>query len=82
MYDHTLPRGRKTFSRYCLQDFSTQKILKSHAKDCHKINGKQMVKMSIKARYVRFKNYKRTIKFPFMIYAHFKSILMPENNRK
>ena len=43
MYDHTLHRGRKHFCWYCLQAFSLEEILKSHIKDCFKINGKQRI---------------------------------------
>ena len=35
-----------------------------------------------KSEYVRFKNYERKIKSPFMIYADFDSILGPEDNGK
>ena len=49
MYDHTLLCGRKHFCRYCLQAFSTEKILKYHIKDCFKINGNQRIKMSKKS---------------------------------
>ena len=45
MYDRTLHHGRKHFSCYCLQGFSTKDILKCHIHDCFKINGKQMIKM-------------------------------------
>ena len=43
MYDHTLHRGIKHFCRFCLQAFSTEKILKRHIKDCLKINDKQRI---------------------------------------
>ena len=33
-----------------------------------------------KGEYVKFKNCERKIKSPFMIYADFKSILLPESN--
>ena len=36
--------------------------------------------MPKKGEYVKFKNFKRKIKSPFMIYADFKSILVPEDN--
>ena len=35
-----------------------------------------------KGEYVQFKNYERKIKSPFMIYANFESILVPEDNAK
>ena len=42
MYDHTLHHGRNHFCCYCLQDLSTEEILKHHIKDCLKINNKQL----------------------------------------
>ena len=43
MYDHTLHRGRKHLCCYCLQAFSTEKILKLDIKGC--FNGRQRVIM-------------------------------------
>ena len=71
MYDHALNRGRKQICRYCSQDFSKVEILKSHINDCFKINGKQMFKIPKRSENVRFKNYERKIKSPFMIYTTF-----------
>ena len=61
MYDHTLNCGRKKFCCYCLQVFSSEEILKSHIKDCLKINGKQRIIMSKKGEYVKSKNYEKKI---------------------
>ena len=41
-----------------------------------------MIKMPKKVEYVRLKNYERKVKSPFMIYADFESILVPEDNGK
>ena len=82
MYDHSLHRERKHFFRYCLHAFITEEILKRHIKDCFKINGKQRIIMSKKGEFVKFKNFDRKIKSPFMIYADFESILVPEDNWK
>ena len=38
--------------------------------------------MSKKVKYVKFKNYDRKIKSPFIIYADCESILVPEDNGK
>ena len=73
MYDHTLHSGRKHFCRYCLQTLSTEEILKSHIKDCFKINWKQIITMPKKGAFVKLKNYERKIKSPLIIYAYFKS---------
>ena len=80
IYDHTLHCGRKHFCRYCLQAFSTEEILKSHIKDCFKINGKQRIIIPKNDEYFKFKNYERKIKLPFIIYADFESVLVSEDN--
>ena len=69
-------------SRYCLHAFITEEILKRHIKDCFKINEKHTIKMPKKSEYVKFKNFERKVKSPFMIYADFESILVPEDNGK
>ena len=38
--------------------------------------------MPKKAEYVKFKNFERKIKSPFIIYADFEKILAPEDNEK
>ena len=38
--------------------------------------------MAKKGEYIKFKNFGRKIKSPFMIYADFESILVPEDNEK
>ena len=81
-YCHALHRRKKHLYRYCLQAFLTEEILKFHIKDCFKINGKQRIIMSKKGEYVKFKNYERKIKSPFIVYADFESILVPEDNGK
>ena len=82
MHDHSLHRGRKHFCRYCLHTFITENNLKCHIKDCFKINGKQRIKILKNGEYVKSKNFEIKIKSPSMIYADFKSILVPEDNGK
>ena len=79
MFDHTLHRGKNHFHRYCLQVFSIEEILKPHIKNCFKINSKQRIIMPKKGEYVKFRNYEREIKSPFIIHADFQSILVSEN---
>ena len=81
MYNNTLYQGEKHFCRYYLQAFSTEEVLKGYIKDSFKINGKQRIVVK-KGEYVKFKNYERKIKLPFIIHADFESILVPENNGK
>ena len=82
MYDHWLHCGRNHFCRYCLHAFITEEILKRHIKDCLEINGKQTNKIPKKVVYVKFENFKRKMKSPYLIYVDFKSILVPEDNGK
>ena len=62
MYDHTLHCWRKHFSSYSLQGFSAKEI---------KINDQQMIKIPKKDEYVKFRNYERKIKSPFIDYTDF-----------
>ena len=82
MYNHLLHLRKKYFCRYCLQTFSTEKILKRYIKDCVNINGKQRNTMSKRSEYVKFKNYETKIKSQFIVYADFESISEPEDNGK
>ena len=66
MYNHTLNHGKKHFSCYFVQTFSTEGILKRHIKNWFKINGKQNIIMLKKGEYVKLKNCEREIKLPFM----------------
>ena len=73
MYDHSLHS-----CHYCLQAFSTEKILKRYVKGWLKINGKQ--KLPKKTEYAKFKNYERKIKPSFIIHSYFKKMLVSEDN--
>ena len=59
-----------------------KKILKLHIKDCFKINSKQTIQMPKKSESAKFKEFERKIELPFMVYADFESILVPEDNVK
>ena len=65
-----------------MQAFRTAEKLKSHIKDWFKTNGKITIKIPKKGEYVKFKNFQRKIKSPFMIYEDFESIPVPEYNGK
>ena len=70
------------FCRCCLHAFISDEVSKHHIKDCFKINCKQRIIMLKKGEYVKFKNFEGKIKSPFMIYADFYSVLVPEDNGK
>ena len=65
---------KNIFCRYCLQDFSTEEIIKGTIKDCFRVNGKQKFAIPNKGEYVKFKNYERKINSLLIIYADFESI--------
>ena len=78
MYDNSLHRGRKHFCLYFLHALITEEILKCHIKYCFKTNDKERIKMPEKGECLKFKTFVRRIKPLFMIYANFKSTLLPE----
>ena len=77
MYHQTFHCGRKYFFRYCVQELTTEEILKSHINDCFKKNGKQIIKMPKESEYVKFKNYERKI-----IICVSCKFLVPEDDEK
>ena len=73
MCNKTKNKNKKHFCRYCLQCFSSEKVLIEHKKVCLKINGKQSVKL--RSGSIKFKNYFKQLAVPFQIYADFESVL-------
>ena len=72
---------KKIFCCYSLQTFSIEEIiLKSRIKDCFEINSKQRNKIPKTGEYVKFKNYERKVKSPFIIHGDFERILVSEDN--
>ena len=59
IYDQRLHCERKHFCCYCLQAFRRAEKLKCHIEDRFKVNDKQIIKMSKKGEYIKFKNFGR-----------------------
>ena len=74
MYNQTLHHDRKNVCDYCLQSFTTSEIIETHVNDFYEINCKQTIKMAKRRKNLKFKNYSKNIKSPFMIYSSFFSI--------
>ena len=72
MCNKTKNKNRKHFCKYCLQCFSSKRVLVEHEETCQKINGKQTVKLKSS---IKFKNHFKQLTVPFKIYADFESIL-------
>ena len=60
-----------TFSRYCLQVSSKERILKCDIEDSFKVNGKQRIKRPKKDEYVRLKNFQRKTHITFYYLCRF-----------
>ena len=69
----TKNKSKKYFCKYCLQCFSSEKVLIEHKENCLIINGKQNVKL--KSGSISFKNYFKQLPVPLKFYADFECIL-------
>ena len=72
MCNKTKNKNKKHFCKYCLQWFSSERVLVEH-KETLKINVKQTVK--IRSGWNKFKNYFKQLLVPFTIYADFEALL-------
>ena len=82
MHNQTKNNGRKHFCMYCLQGFSSERVLINHKVDCIEINGKQSIKMPAPGSTIAFKNYRRQLPAPFVIYADFEAITEKVSKKK
>ena len=75
MYNQTKHRNKKHFCMYCLQCFSSERILANHTKNCLTINGMQAINMPKPGKNIlNFKNFYKQLPVPFVIYADFEAI--------
>ena len=73
MCNKTKNKNKKHFCMYCLQCFSSERVLVEHKETFLKINGKQTVKLRNGS--IKFKNYFKKFAIPFKIYVDFESVL-------
>ena len=75
MYNHSKHKERKHFCMYCLQCFSSERILANHVNNCLTINGAQAINMPKQGENVlKFNNFHKQLPVPFVIYANFEAI--------
>ena len=74
MHNQTKHNGRKHFCMYCLQCFSSERVLNNHKDTCIQVNGTQAINMPGPGSKIAFKNYRRKLPAPFVIYADFEAI--------
>ena len=73
MYNKTKNKNKKYFCKFCLQCFTSEKVLIEHKENCLIINGKQSVKL--KSGSINFKTNFKQLPVPFKMYADFECIL-------
>ena len=75
MYNQTKHKNKKHFCMFCLQCFSSERILADHANNCLIINGMQAINMPKPGKNIlNFKNFYKQLPVPFVIYADFEAI--------
>ena len=76
MYNHSKYKERKHFCMYCLQCFSSERILANHVNNCLTINGAQAINMPKQGENtLKFNNFHKQLPVPFVIYADFEAIM-------
>ena len=75
MYKQTKHKERKHFCMWCLQCFSSDRVLNNHKDICIQVNGQQAIKMPDKDNNIlKFNNFHKQQPVPFVIYADFEAI--------
>ena len=75
MYNQTKHKESKHFCMYCLQCFSSKRVLNDHKDNCIIVNGTQAVKMPDKDNNIlKYINFHKEKQVPFVIYADFEAI--------
>ena len=75
MYNQSKHKERKHFCMYCMQCFSSERILANHVNNCLTINGAQAINMPKQGENIlKFNNFHKQLPVPFVIYADFEAI--------
>ena len=75
MYNQSKHKERKHFCMYCLQCFSSERIVANHVNNCSTINGAQAINMPKQGENIlKFNNFHKQLPVPFVIYADFEAI--------
>ena len=75
MYNQSKHKERKHFCMYCLQCFSSERLLANHVNNCLTINGAQAINMPKQGENIlKFNNFHKQLPVPFVIYADFEAV--------
>ena len=74
-------KHKQHFCLHCLHSCTSEDVLKKHRETCIEVNGVQATKLPKEGTKIKFKNHRNSMPVPFVIYADFESILVPEGER-
>ena len=75
MYNQSKHKERKHFCMYCLQCFSSERILANPVNNCSTINSTQAINMPKQGENIlKFNIFHKQLPVPFVIYADFEAI--------
>ena len=75
MHNQSKHKERKHFCMYCLQCFSSERILANHVNNCLTINGAEAINMPKQGENIlKCNNLHKQLPVPFVIYADFEAI--------
>ena len=76
MYNQSKHKERKHFCMYCLQCFTSERILANHVNNCLTINEAQAINMPKQGEnMLKFNNFHKQLPVPFVIDADFEAIM-------
>ena len=74
MYNQSKHKERKHFCMYCLQCFSSERVLVKHVNNCLTINGVKAINMPKQGENIlKFNNFHKQLPVPFVIHADFEA---------
>ena len=77
LYHLTKHKGKKYFCTHCLHGFTAQVLLQNHIEGCYKHDPTSVKLPEGRQSFMEFKDWKKTMKVPYVIYADFECILEP-----
>ena len=76
MYNQSKHKEKKHFCMYCLQCFSSERILANYVNNCLTVNGAQAINMPKQGENIlKFNNFHKQLPVPFVIYVDFEAIM-------
>ena len=81
LYSVSKHEHKQHFCLHCLHSCTSKEVLEKHKETCLQVNGTQATKLPKEGTKIKFKNHRNSMPVPFVIYADFESILVPEEKR-